>query len=200
MGSQDRKPLVESASDGQVIQAEPAMFRKQLAFSHGWESWGRSSARHQLQSFQYENCLKFGSLPEQVSFPFLIFHCRVKNWHRRMRKETCVNGRMETWNTTDIKIYKEMWKNTSLSEMELGYLEQVRGQKVPGYPFSEEVLYSLSGWCLAGPGSHHLPETRDPYCLRSGPAEDTANAQGDVSGLHAENWGKPLGPGPSISF
>ena len=28
---------------------------------------------------------------------------------------------------------------------------------------------------LAGPESRHLPETRDPYCPQSGPAENTAN-------------------------
>lgn len=36
-------------------------------------------------------------------------------------------------------------ENTSFRRMELGHLGQIRGHKVPLYPVSEEVLYSLSG-------------------------------------------------------
>jgi len=74
------------------------------------------------QCFQYETCLKSGSLPEQDSLPFLVFHCRVKNWHRRI--ETRVKGRREKWNTADTKIYSGVClknKTTSLSERQWGH-------------------------------------------------------------------------------
>lgn len=51
------------------------------------------------------------------------------------------------------------------------------GAESPQCPVLEEVLYSLSGWCLAEPENRHSQETRGPCCLRSGPTENTANTQ-----------------------
>lgn len=102
------------------------------------------------QCFQYENCLQSGSLPGRT-LPFLVFHCRVKTWHRRI--QTGVKVRREKWSTADRKMYKGVClknKTTSLSERQWGHWTADQGPEGPEYAVPEEAALLTEDDALQG--------------------------------------------------
>ena len=136
MGSQGRRSLIESISDGQMVQDEGGCsalkapcIRSQLGKLRSIK--GTASAAVLPVWETPEVWLAAGA-----GFPSIFnFHRRVKNWPRRMRKEARVKGKREKWTTTDTEIYKGMTtqaeEQPALVSWSWGMYSRAGGRKCP---------------------------------------------------------------------
>lgn len=83
------------------------------------------------------------------TLPFLVFHCRVKTWHRRIQTGVKVRGRSGAQQIGRCTKACVSRTRPPASARGNGGTGQIRGREGPGVAVPEEaaLLYSLSGWC-----------------------------------------------------